>query len=1016
MALKLGVEVVNGFNLFSKSAEPLSNVFVELHFDKQRFRTTYKERDSSPVWNESFYFNISDPNNLPNLDLEAYVCNLPQNSSSKTVLGRVRLTGTSFVPYSDAVPMNCPLEKGSLFSRARGELGLKVFVTDGSSMNYSNPAPAMVERSLHSDSYAAAAAQPQGFVEQVQNMAAQKAFREKTESKARRTFHHLPNQAAQPQQLPSAAPVQQATQFNTHEMKPQPQAPSVVRTYPGSASQPTDYALKETSPVLGGGQVVGGRVIRPEKRAGTYDLVEEMQFLFVRIVKAQDLPNMDVTGSLDPYVEIRLGNYKGKTSHFQKNKNPEWNEVFAFSRDRVQASQLELIVWDKDVLLDDFVGLVRFDVNDIPIRVPPDSPLAPQWYRLEGKVGETAKGELMVAVWYGTQADEAFSDARHSDAVVPDDSTSGVSSHIRSKVYHSPRLWYVRVNVIEAQDVIPSEKGRMPSLFVKAQIGNQVQFTRTVQTQTMSPLWNQDLIFVAAEPFDEHLVLSLEENLGASKTDSIGKIGILLNKIPRRLDNKPIPTQWFDLEKTSSIDLDPSKKEKDKDKFFSKLHLRICLEGGYHVFDESTHYSSDLRPTDKRLWKKPIGVLELGILSADGLPPIKTREGKGTSDTFCVAKYTMKWVRTRTIIGTLNPRYNEQYNWEVYDPATVITIGVFDNGNVGEKNSSGRDTRIGKVRIRVSTLESGRVYTHSYPLLVLHPSGVKKMGELHLAIKFSCMSRIDMMCIYSRPLLPKMHYSMPLSVAQIELLRHHAVNIVAARLSRAEPPLRREVLDYMSDVNVHLWSMRKSKAHLLRLMSVASGLQAMWNWFGAVCLWKKPLTTALVHILFVMLMCFPEMILPTIFLYIFVIGAWNYRFRPRYPPHMDTQLSCAHMTPPDELDEEFDTFPTTRSTEIVKMRYDRIRSVAGKIQSVVGDLATQAERLQALISWRDTRATLMFMVFCLLAATVLYTIPLNVLVLFGGAYVMRHPRFRHKMPPAAVNFFRRLPARNDSML
>uniref|UniRef100_A0A7N0UXL4 C2 domain-containing protein n=1 Tax=Kalanchoe fedtschenkoi TaxID=63787 RepID=A0A7N0UXL4_KALFE len=1011
-SLKLGVEVVNAFHLFSKSSEASSNVFVELHFDKQRFRTTIKERDSSPVWNESFYFNISDPNNLSNLDLEAYVCNLPQGSSSKTVLGRVRLTGTSFVPYSEAVPMNCPLEKGSLFSRARGELGLKVFVTDGPSMNYSNPTPAMVERSLHSDSYTAA--QPQGLVEEIQNMAAQKAFGDKAESKARRTFNHLPNQVPQPQQSPYTAPVQHAAQFSSHEMKPKPQAPTVVRAYPGSASQPPDYALKETSPVLGGGQVIGGRVIRPEKPIGTYDLVEQMQFLFVRIVKAQDLPNKDLTGSLDPYVEVRLGNFKGTTSHFQKNKNPEWNQVFAFSRDRVQASRLEILVWDKDLVKDDFVGIVTFDVNDIPTRVPPDSPLAPQWYRLEGKVGETAKGELMVAVWYGTQADEAFSEAWHSDAVVPDDSSSGGSSHIRSKVYHSPRLWYVRVSVIEAQDVTPSDKGRIPSLRVKTQIGNHVQWTRTVQTQTMNPLWNEDFIFVAAEPFDEHLVLSLEDSLGGNKFESIGKVGILLNNAPRRLDNKLIPTQWFNLDKSSSVDLDPNKNEKDREKFFSKLHLRICLEGGYHVFDESTHYSSDLRPTAKQLWKKPIGVLELGILSANGLPPIKTRDGKGTSDTFCVAKYSQKWVRTRTIIGNLNPRYNEQYHWEVYDPATVITVGVFDNGQIG--GSSSKDTRIGKVRIRVSTLEAGRVYTHSYPLLVLHPSGVKKMGELHLAIKFSCTSRVDMMFIYSRPLLPKMHYAMPLSVAQIETLRHQAVNVVAARLIRTEPPLRREVVDYMSDVNSHLWSIRKSKAHFFRLMSVVSGLLAAWKWFGEVCVWKNPLTTALVHILFVMLMCFPEMILPTVFLYLFVVGAWNYRFRPRYPPHMDTQLSCAHMTSPDELDEEFDNFPTTRSTEIVRFRYDRVRSMAGKIQSVIGDLATQAERIQALISWRDTRATVMFMVFCLVAATVLYTVPFNVVTLLGGAYVMRHPRFRHKMPPVVINFFRRLPARTDSML
>ncbi|KAL0316858.1 UNVERIFIED_CONTAM: FT-interacting protein 1 [Sesamum radiatum] len=48
-----------------------------------------------------------------------------------------------------------------------------------------------------------------------------------------------------------------------------------------------------------------------------------------------------------------------------------------------------------------------------------------------------------------------------------------------------------------------------------------------------------------------------------------------------------------------------------------------------------------------------------------------------------VAKYGQKWVRTRTIVQSLNPKWNEQYTWEVYDPCTVITLGVFDNSHLG---------------------------------------------------------------------------------------------------------------------------------------------------------------------------------------------------------------------------------------------------------------------------------------------------------------------------------------------
>ncbi|KAL9455278.1 hypothetical protein AB3S75_010649 [Citrus x aurantiifolia] len=739
--------------------------------------------------------------------------------------------------------------------------------------------------------------------------------------------------------------------------------------------QAIDFALKETSPKIGAGSITG------DKLSCTYDLVEQMQYLYVRVVKAKDLPGKDVTGSCDPYVEVKLGNYKGTTKHFEKKSNPEWNQCFAFSKDRIQASVLEVLVKDKDVVLDDLIGRVMFDLNEVPKRIPPDSPLAPQWYRLEDRKGDKVKtGELMLAVWMGTQADEAFPDAWHSDAATV--SGEGVAN-IRSKVYLSPKLWYVRVNIIEAQDLLPSDKSRFPEVFVKAILGNQASRTRISQSKTINPMWNEDLMFVAAEPFEEPLILTVEDRVAPNKDEVLGKCLIPLQAVQRRLDHKPVNTRWFNLEKHVIVD-----GEKKETKFSSRIHLRICLDGGYHVLDESTHYSSDLRPTAKQLWKPSIGILELGVLSAHGLTPMKTKDGRGTTDAYCVAKYGQKWVRTRTIVDSFGPRWNEQYTWEVFDPCTVITVGVFDNGHIHGQGGGGKDSRI----------------------------GVRKMGEVQLAVRFTCSSLINMLHMYSQPLLPKMHYIHPLSVIQLDSLRHQAMQIVSMRLNRAEPPLRKEVVEYMLDVDSHMWSMRRSKANFFRIMGVLSSLISVGKWFDQICNWKNPLTTILIHILFIILVLYPELILPTVFLYLFLIGIWNFRWRPRHPPHMDTRLSHAEAAHPDELDEEFDTFPTTKGSDIVRMRYDRLRSIAGRVQTVIGDLATQGERFQSLISWRDPRATTLFVTFCLIAAIVLYVTPFQVVALLAGIYVLRHPRFRHKLPSVPLNFFRRLPARSDSML
>ncbi|XP_050209972.1 FT-interacting protein 1-like [Mercurialis annua] len=797
-----------------------------------------------------------------------------------------------------------------------------------------------------------------------------------------------------------------------------------------SANQPShrddqdDYSLKDTNPQLGerwpAGGVYGGRGwMNSERYASTYDLVEQMSYLFVRVVKAKDLPPSSITGSCDPYVELKLGNYKGRTKHFERKMNPEWNQVFAFSKERIQSSVLEIFVKDRDMVgRDDYLGRVVFDLNEVPSRVPPDSPLAPQWYRLEDRRGEgKVRGDIMLAVWMGTQADEAFPEAWHADASAV--YGEGLVS-IRSKVYVSPKLWYLRINVIESQDIVPSDRSRIPEVFVKVQVGNQILKTKANPVQTGHPIWNEDLVFVVAEPFEEQLLLTVEDRVHPSRDDVLGKISLPLDSFEKRLDHRPVHSRWFNLEKFSFGVLEADRRKLEL-KFSSRIHLRACLEGGYHVLDESTMYLSDQRPTARQLWKQPVGILEVGILGAQGLLPMKIKDGRGSTDAYCVAKYGQKWVRTRTILDTLNPKWNEQYTWEVYDPCTVITLGVFDNCHLGggEKPNApnaARDSRIGKVRIRLSTLEAFRIYTNSYPLLVLHPAGVKKMGELQLAVRFTTLSLANMIYVYGHPLLPKMHYLHPFTVNQVDSLRYQAMSIVAMRLGRAEPPLRKEVVEYMLDVDSHIWSMRRSKANFFRIMSLFSGIFSMSRWFGDICQWRNPVTSILVHVLFLILIWYPELVLPTLFLYMFLIGLWNYRFRPRHPPHMDTKLSWAEAVHPDELDEEFDTFPTSKSHDLVRMRYDRLRSVAGRIQTVVGDIATQGERLGSVLSWRDTRATSLFVLFCLCAAVVLYVTPFRVVALVAGLYYLRHPRFRSKLPSVPSNFFKRLPARTDSLL
>ncbi|KAK7842758.1 ft-interacting protein 1 [Quercus suber] len=105
----------------------------------------------------------------------------------------------------------------------------------------------------------------------------------------------------------------------------------------------------------------------------------------------------------------------------------------------------------------------------------------------------------------------------------------------------------------------------------------------------------------------------------------------------------------------------------------------------------------------------------------------------------------------------------------------------------------------------------------------------------------------------------------------------------------------------------------------------------------------------------------------------------------------------ANTTNEDELDEEFDPLPSRKTGEVLKGRYDRLRIIAVRMQTVLGDLATQGERLQSLLS------------------LVTYMTPFHYMIVLTGTHVLMHPRLHVNFPPVPQNFLRRMSAKTGSM-
>ncbi|KAK6139747.1 hypothetical protein DH2020_026507 [Rehmannia glutinosa] len=1012
---KLIVEVVDARNLLPKDGHGASSPYVILDFHGQRRKTRTVIRDLNPAWNESLEFNVGKTSEVLGdmLELDVFHDKNIGPTTRNNFLGRVRLSSSQFVKKGEEALIYYPLEKKNLFSWIQGEIGLKIYFVDDfvpPPAPPPPPAPTPPPEEVKPDPPPAESAPPASNVPTAED--------EKNETSPDPPVEAPPPcDGNKPDDEPSPPPPAENHTAETADLADS--GPPVDQTPKSPRGQNPDHQVRASvssgfmpevkvnninapqpiSRVSSVSSFMSDQSDRSSIERSSFDLVEKMHYLFVRVVKARSLPT---AGS--PLVKIAVSGCHVISKPARKTTFFDWDQTFAFNRDSPDSSTiLEVSVWDPLSGGHDFLGGICFDVGEIPLRDPPDSPLAPQWYRLEG--GGAHRGDLMLATWIGTQADESFPDAWKTDTVGNPNS--------KSKVYQSPKLWYLRTSIIEAQDISMLMPLKESSYQIKVQLGFQVQKTKSVLTSTGAPSWNEDLMFVAAEPFTEHnLIFVLIENRQPKEQVIVGVATIPLTSIERRVDDRNVVSRWSTLE-------DPNE---EKRVYRGRVHLRLCFDGGYHVMDEVANSCSDYRPTARQLWKPPVGTIELGIIGCKNLLPMKTIKSKGSTDAYAVAKYGNKWVRTRTISDSLDPKWNEQYTWRVYDPSTVLTIGVFDSWEVfeldGSKESMRPDFRIGKVRIRISTLTTGKVYRSVFPLILLSQAGLKKMGEIELAVRFArATPTLDFLHVYSQPLLPMMHHLKPIGVVQQEVLRAAAVKIVSAHLSRSEPPLRREVVTYMLDSDSNTFSMRKVRANWLRIINVIAGVIDVFKWVDDTRSWKNPTATILVHALLVMLVWFPDLIIPSLAFYIFVVGAWNYRFRSRASlPHFDPKISLAETIDRDELDEEFDVMPCTRPNEMVRARYDKLRMLGARVQTLLGDFATQGERMQALVTWRDPRATGIFVGLCFVVAFILYLIPSKMVAMAFGFYYLRHPIFRDRMPSPALNFFRRLPSLSDRML
>lgn len=255
-------------------------------------------RTLNPVWNESVTFEVPDPNTMEYEEMEIEVLNdkkLSNGSKKNHFLGRVKIYGSQFARRGEEGLVYFELEKKSVFSWIRGELGLRIYYYDEvEGDGEEKEAEKEVEKAAEKEEVSAVAEVP-GVVEFPPVVTIMESLPpEVVVGEAK--HHHYYSQEAVHSEPPPPSPAAMAN-YLPPEVRKMQMGQNIGLDKPRLYKRPNQTG--DYSP-----RIIPGKFPGEPERIPSHGLVEPMQYLFIKIVKARGL-----TSNEGPFVEIRTSNH-----------------------------------------------------------------------------------------------------------------------------------------------------------------------------------------------------------------------------------------------------------------------------------------------------------------------------------------------------------------------------------------------------------------------------------------------------------------------------------------------------------------------------------------------------------------------------------------------------------------------------------------------------------------------------------------------------------------------------------
>ncbi|XP_047086615.1 synaptotagmin-3-like [Lolium rigidum] len=246
--------------------------------------------------------------------------------------------------------------------------------------------------------------------------------------------------------------------------------------------------------------------------------------LQVKVIRAMNLPKMDLLGKSDPYVKLRLSGERlpsKKTSVKMSNLNPEWNEHFRLvvKDPETQVLELQMFDWEKLKMHD------KMGVQVIPLRSL--TPYESKLFTLDllrsmnpnDQQNKKNRGKLVVELTFDPFRDDNSMSAVNSDG----------EGNISIKRDVPPGGGVLLVSVENAEDV---EGKRHTNPYAVVLFRGEKKETKVIR-KARDPRWNEEFQFVMDEaPVDEKIHIQVRSRrrglLPFHNKESLGHVNINL--------------------------------------------------------------------------------------------------------------------------------------------------------------------------------------------------------------------------------------------------------------------------------------------------------------------------------------------------------------------------------------------------------------------------------------------------------------------------------------------------------